>query len=192
MVVQNTTVSHVSPSISYIPGMLWFEGIPADDPDLSYYDTQSYHATNGTMGAASVSFHWDGLGEVWVFGGWRERLGSYNVTLDGATTEVNGFQGGADNFDAVLFHGIGLLPGKHQIELVNTGNDTQHSVLDINHITFQSSLGDPSIIDDTDSRCMWSGEWVPNNVSRTTWDSLGQMWMNFSALGSNFGDPLVL
>jgi len=184
--IQNTTVSHVSPTISYIPGMLWFEGTSDIDSELECYETQSYHATNGTGGQASVSFHWFGVGEVWVFGGYRQRLGSYQVILDGQTTSYSGFrQGDTETYNAVLFSSSGLLPGTHQIELVNTGQDPQHCVLDISSIVFSSSLGDPTTIEDTDPRCSWSpaAGWQATNESHWTFNSVAQMQMNFSGVG---------
>ncbi|KAH8105368.1 hypothetical protein BXZ70DRAFT_1004874 [Cristinia sonorae] len=174
--LQNTTVSHLSPMVSYIPGILWFEGT-SSDPELYSYPSQSYHATNSTNGHAGVSFQWTGAGEVWVFGAYRERLGAYQVVLDGAITEFPGFKPyDTEDYEAVLFNAP-ILPGPHQIELVNTGNN---SVLDITSIVFQSAQGAKTTIDDTDSRCKWAGGWQTDATTHTTFASEGRMWMNFS------------
>ncbi|PIL32533.1 hypothetical protein GSI_05236 [Ganoderma sinense ZZ0214-1] len=72
----NTTVSHISPLVSYIPRSAWYEA-NASDPDLvrpqptvtvflralpltDKYSNQSYHYSNST---ASVTFSWWGTGE---------------------------------------------------------------------------------------------------------------------------------
>ncbi|EGN97345.1 hypothetical protein SERLA73DRAFT_184018, partial [Serpula lacrymans var. lacrymans S7.3] len=129
----NTTVTNTSPLLLYVPQTLWFEA-PPNDTMLSNYATQSYHANNSSLGQASVSFSFTGTG-IWLFGGYRSRLGPYEVNLDGKRHEFPGYQYGTEQLaDAMLFGQRNLSSGSHYIEMTNTSNDTQRDVLDIDYV----------------------------------------------------------
>ncbi|TCD71071.1 hypothetical protein EIP91_000163 [Steccherinum ochraceum] len=181
MSLRNTTVSHLSPSIQYTPGMLWFEGTNDTDSELCSYPEQSYHATNSSGGSGRAVFQWYGEGSMWVYGAYRQRLGPYNVTLDGQLETRPGYQAGdQEDLNSVLFSTSSLLPGKHQVELANAWQDPE-SVLDITSIVFQSALGEANTIEDSSSQCLWStDDWQADSVSHTTFNSSGWMAMNFS------------
>lgn len=59
------------------------------------------------------------------------------MIMDRVSTSYEGFRpGDSEDFNSVLFHYAGLLPGKHQVELVNTasGNCSDQCVLDITQV----------------------------------------------------------
>lgn len=71
-----------------------------------------------------------------VYGGYRERLGPYQVLLDGREAFVSsGYAPGAsEDYDAVLFSSTDIQPDVHTLEIVNTGKDPSQAVLDINRV----------------------------------------------------------
>ncbi|RDX50704.1 hypothetical protein OH76DRAFT_1348340 [Lentinus brumalis] len=166
----NTTVSHVSPLISYIPRSAWFEG-SSGDPNLGNYSLKSYHATNNTeAGNASVVFSWWGTGES-VHGGYRRRLGGYTVTLDSDVTLHQGYVDGTDeDFDAVLFNATGLPAGPHQLRITNASNDVKRPVFDIDHLVFESNLEETEIVSHMSADCTWfpkgDGAWEVDERSQ--------------------------
>ncbi|KAL4247190.1 hypothetical protein ABKN59_008280 [Abortiporus biennis] len=194
---KNTTVTHLSPMLTYIPETLWMEGT-FEDPFLSNYINASYHATNSSQGNGSVTLHWFGEGGVWIYGGYRSRLGPYQVTLDGVTQSQPGYEEGDDeDFDYVLFSNQSLLQGDHQLELSNLGSDTG-SILDLNRIVFETPLTGITTIDDTDPGCLWRPHnttsnnlvWNVDNTSHTTSDALGSMTLNFTVCLVSSWNPL--
>ncbi|OCH92388.1 hypothetical protein OBBRIDRAFT_726913 [Obba rivulosa] len=181
----NVTVSNISPTLSYIPRTLWFEG-SADDPELSSYINQSYHATNGTLGQASVSFTWYGSGKQQhhsIYGGYRQRLGPYEVVLDGKATPFPGFTGGPEQVPAVLFSESGLQPVEHQIQVINTGQDPQMSVLDINYLVMETPAAQVMTLDDSGVGYSWlpsgSQAWESDSQSHTTHNSVASVQLSF-------------
>ncbi|RPD71219.1 hypothetical protein L226DRAFT_574212 [Lentinus tigrinus ALCF2SS1-7] len=180
----NTTVSHVSPLISYIPRSAWFEGT-ASDPNLENYAYKSYHATNNTeSGNASVAFSWWGTG-VWVHGGYRRRLGDYAVTLDGNTTFHQGYVDGAyEDFQAVLFNATDLPAGPHHLRITNASNDPKRPVFDLDYIVFESNLNETKTVFHTSADCTWfpqgDGVWEEDMRSHSTDNSLGAMELAFT------------
>ncbi|KAH9850413.1 hypothetical protein C2E23DRAFT_735030 [Lenzites betulinus] len=179
----NTTVSHISPLLNYIPRSAWYEATLASDPNLLSYPNVSYHATNSTTsGRASVSFSWYGTGEV--FGGYRSFLGPYTVTLDGDTTTYDGYTGGPDQYEYQLY-GISDLPvGKHHISIANTGTDPARPVLDLDYLVFEGKTDSTTTVDHTSNQCVWiphsTGAWV---IDDTTSLASGMMGMNFTGTG---------
>ena len=71
-----------------------------------------------------------------IYGGYRERLGPYQVVLDGITHQFGGFENGdKEDFNAVLFRGGNLTVDHHQIEMTNVGDNASRTVLDISHVS---------------------------------------------------------
>ncbi|KAI0698011.1 hypothetical protein BC835DRAFT_716469 [Cytidiella melzeri] len=182
----NITVSHLSPLISYVPGMLWSGG--GKDPLVGYYQNKGYHSTNASEGEGRLYFSWVGT-DVWVYGGYRERLGPYRIFLDGnQLSDYPGFQqGNPQNFDSVLFNSQGLKLGPHELEIVNISQDSFRPVLDINRIVYQHEISSATNITTGDPRCKWSTSnntksplWTHTSGSMTTYSSLGAMNITFN------------
>ncbi|EMD35708.1 hypothetical protein CERSUDRAFT_84818 [Gelatoporia subvermispora B] len=187
----NISVSNVSPMLTYIPRTLWFEGTPENDTELSSYTYQSYHATNASQGQASVSFSWYGT-VISVYGGYRERLGPYDVVLDGEVTSFPGFISGPEQVPAILFSRSGLQPHVHQIQIINTSQDPTRPVLDFDHLLAETPADEARIVDDKAPGCSWlpSGNqtWGSDTQSHWTNDSVASVELNFTGHGiSVFG-----
>ena len=72
-----------------------------------------------------------------IFGAHRSRLGPYKVTVDGKMSLLPGFNpGDTEDFHAVLFQQNNLVPGYHQVEIANMGQDPSGNVLDIVDVSF--------------------------------------------------------
>lgn len=72
-----------------------------------------------------------------VYGGYRERLGPYRVTIDGKQYEHTGYnKSDPENPNAVLFNSKGLKFKEHNMEIVNVGQDDTrpYGVFDISHV----------------------------------------------------------
>ncbi|KAI0822118.1 hypothetical protein BC628DRAFT_1328095 [Trametes gibbosa] len=189
----NTTVSHISPLLYYIPRSAWYEATLQSDSNILSYPNASYHATNfTTSGSASVSFSWYGKGEA--FGGYRSYLGPYKVTLDGNTTTYDGYTGGPDQYAFQLFGIMDLPVGQHHLRITNTGVDPARPTLDLDYardtnlfllqLIFEGETDSAVTVDHTSDKCVWSpqsaGAWV---VDDTTSLASGQMGMNFTGTG---------
>ena len=73
---------------------------------------------------------------MWVFGGYRTRLGPYRVILDGHEYDEKGYEDGQlTNYDAVLFQKTSMKAQLHQLELINTSKDPERPILDISHVS---------------------------------------------------------
>ena len=59
--------------------------------------------------------------------------------MDGSAERARDYMGyrtgDAEEADALLFRGVGLGDGDHQLEIVNISNDTGRPVLDINRVS---------------------------------------------------------
>ncbi|KAI0781676.1 hypothetical protein BC629DRAFT_1594407 [Irpex lacteus] len=181
--VTNLTVSHLSPLISYVPGMLWSDG--GKDSMKDKYQGKGYHSTNSSEGEGRLFFTWVGT-DVWVYGGYRERLGPYRVTIDGKQYEHTGFnKSDPENPNAVLFNSKGLKFREHHMEIVNVGQDDTrpYGVFDISHIIFQHHGTNTSYIEASDPSCHWSNSpsqaWTKTQDSRTTYASSAHMNITF-------------
>ncbi|KIP03302.1 hypothetical protein PHLGIDRAFT_121705 [Phlebiopsis gigantea 11061_1 CR5-6] len=187
--LHNTTISHVSPELSYVPGALWTEtsSSSGSDPAASQYWHESYHSTNGSQGEGHVFLSWFGTG-IWVYGGRRERLGAYKVILDGDTQIFPGFVAGSggDDYDAVLFQNTTLEADYHQLELVNVSKE---QVLDLNRIVVESPHNSTGI-DASHAPCHWGPlseqrVWDITEESHTTSHVTATMSFNFTAYPSS-------
>ncbi|EIW52924.1 uncharacterized protein TRAVEDRAFT_134518 [Trametes versicolor FP-101664 SS1] len=148
----NTTVSHISPLLTYLPAIAWYEATLQVDSSLLAYPNASYHATNST--GASISFSWWGKG-LWVYGAYREALGRYQITLDGNSTEFKGFTGGLDTSAYQLFGAPNLPMGQHHIRMVNIGDDPAQPMFDFDYLIFESEAGNTMVFDHTSDKCVW-------------------------------------
>ncbi|KAI0631718.1 hypothetical protein C8Q77DRAFT_1198566 [Trametes polyzona] len=156
----NTTVSHVSPLLSYVPRSAWYEialvqnaAATESSPDMHY------HATNASnAGSASVSFSWWGKGEV--YGGYQPSLGPYKVTLDENTAEYNGYTGGPSQLSFELFSASDLPLGKHSISIVNTGSNSTRPILDLGYLVFETQAGNSTAISHNSTKCVWTPQGV--------------------------------
>ncbi|KAH9938772.1 uncharacterized protein BXZ73DRAFT_44547 [Epithele typhae] len=180
----NTTVSNVSPLVSYIPHSAWFEGTPKSDPNVTQYTTQSYHATNGSVsGNASLVFSWWGTGMI--HGAHRTRSGSYQVVIDdGRPSLYEGYSGGPESLDQVLYSASSLPAGPHQVRITNAGQHPDQSVLDFDYLVFESPMDDVDVVQHTDAACSWlpqsEGVWQVDDSSHTTNNGAGFMDMSFT------------
>ncbi|KIJ67444.1 hypothetical protein HYDPIDRAFT_84013 [Hydnomerulius pinastri MD-312] len=129
----NTTITNDSPLLFYVPQSLWYQA-PPNDVLLSSYETQSYHATNGSQGQGSVSFSFTGTG-IWLYGGYRTTLGAYTVVLDGEAFSQDGYHAGdPEQANYVLFGNNNLTSNQHTVQLINTSEDPARNVLDISQV----------------------------------------------------------
>ncbi|KAI0367884.1 hypothetical protein BV20DRAFT_949354 [Pilatotrama ljubarskyi] len=180
----NTTVSHISPLLNYIPRSAWYELTPESDSILVRHPPCNYHATNATVsGSASMTFSWWGQGVI--FGEYREWLGRYRVTLDGSKTEHDGYTGGKERLgDYVLFSAPDLPLGQHHLRITNIGDDLSRPILDIAHLIFQSESGSVDVVEHNSTLCVWTPKiayaWQVDALSHTTFLSSGAMGMNFT------------
>ncbi|KAI0337142.1 hypothetical protein BDW22DRAFT_1340393 [Trametopsis cervina] len=182
----NITISHFSPLITYVPAMIW--GDAANDPLAAEYWGQGYHSTNSSNGQGRLFFTWYGTGTR-VHGGYRSRLGPYQVVVDShVVAEFAGYQrGDIEATDAVLFNSTGLRTGPHILEIINTSDDANRPVLDINRIVYQHNVGDARNITAADPQCRWSSStnasspiWHSVSGSKTTYSSIGSMNISFT------------
>ncbi|KAI0776976.1 hypothetical protein BD413DRAFT_646118 [Trametes elegans] len=194
----NTTVSHVSPLLNYIPRSAWYEASVEDDPDLLQYTTSGYHYTNATNGAASVSFSWRGNARLsfsrsWgtrIYGSYIRSLGSYRVTLDGHSTDYPGYTGGAEQLDYLLFGAsylstVGL--GPHNIRIGATSTDPSQPLLMIGYLVFENGLNQSLTVYHNSSDCVWrpeSNQWQIDTHSHTTTSQLGAMGAGVALYGT--------
>ncbi|KAI0076655.1 hypothetical protein K474DRAFT_1597520 [Panus rudis PR-1116 ss-1] len=131
----NVTVSHVSPMLSYVPHSLWWDETNLNSNIQENYSLKSCHATDASLGQGSVSLQWYGQGGT-VYGGYRQRLGSFNVTLDNTTNSFLGFKDGdAEILPDVLFTASNLTLGHHLVTLTNTGSSERNATLDIDRVS---------------------------------------------------------
>ncbi|KAJ7616306.1 hypothetical protein DFH06DRAFT_109505 [Mycena polygramma] len=130
MPTTNYTIDDVSPLIQY-SGTTWQPGDLTDDDLGPNYlgGTFSLCSANGD----SASFSFNGT-QVWIFGAKRSNHGFYSVSVDGNTTEYDGFSKN-DKYTA-LFDSGSLNSGLHTVELTNIQNDTDKIYLDIDSITW--------------------------------------------------------
>ncbi|KAI0086819.1 hypothetical protein BDY19DRAFT_995563 [Irpex rosettiformis] len=188
--VTNLTVSHLSPLISYVPGMLWSDG--GQDPLKADYQGKGYHSTNSSEGQGRLFFTWVGT-DIWVYGGYRERLGPYRVSIDGKHhRDFDGFQEGDNQTaDAVLFNStdLKLNNSEHHMEITNVGHGDGRldGVFDINRIVYEHNANNRTNISASDPHCQWSTSnnssmvtWIPTEDSMTAYSSSAHMNITFS------------
>lgn len=99
-----------------------------------------YRYSNGgtfttTSNLASAVFTFNGTA-IWIFGAKRDNHGPYNVTLDGQTTDDNGYDPNPPGqFQTPLFSATGLSPGQHVVSIGNTPPSTQQLYLDVDFVS---------------------------------------------------------
>ncbi|GJE94113.1 hypothetical protein PsYK624_102810 [Phanerochaete sordida] len=166
----NTTVSNVSPALTYVPGALWKENTTSEDVD-GQAKVYTYHHTNASEGEGRVHFTWFGSGSVWIFGGYRPVLGQYSVRLDGRDALKSPGYKTNDTVvdDAVLFTQSGLAPDVHRLELINTSKDQLRPILGFHRIVVQNDTPNTTDIDTKDSRCQWG----PTRTGAKVWMNNG-------------------
>ncbi|KAH7910421.1 hypothetical protein BJ138DRAFT_108847 [Hygrophoropsis aurantiaca] len=184
----NTTVANFSPLLLYVPQALWSEALP-QDPLLSDYATQSYHATSASQGQASVSFSWSGTG-VWLYGGYRPTLGAYKVVVDGKVCQYPGFQNGSTSQANYLLHGSrNLTAGTHSIELTNISEDDEQNILDLDYLVFETYTNEdlvPRTVHYSESDIQYIStspdeDWNSQPDFRVTNAATGVIKLNFTA-----------
>ncbi|KAJ7262203.1 hypothetical protein B0H12DRAFT_1013107 [Mycena haematopus] len=128
----NTTIEDYSPIISYSSG--WSAGSSGDNlADL--YSDSSFTLTSTDGQTASFTFNGTGFS---IFGSRRPNHGFYQITVDGdAFPPENGSASSPGQFQVPLFTSPPLNQTLHVVTLTNQGN----SFVDIDFITFQSSVG---------------------------------------------------
>ncbi|KAJ8688960.1 hypothetical protein PTI98_013031 [Pleurotus ostreatus] len=131
----NETLTNTSPRLQYSPPSAWSDAL-LDDPLLDEYYTRSYRATNSSAGKGTVSFTWKGA-SIWIYGGYRERLGPYQIALDGEVETFPGYiQGSTPHGNILLFGRRDLDESQmHTFELTNLGENGQ--VLDLDYIVLE-------------------------------------------------------
>ncbi|KAL4261844.1 hypothetical protein AB1N83_006983 [Pleurotus pulmonarius] len=137
----NETLTNTSPRLQYSPPSAWSDAL-LDDPLLDEYYTRSYRATNSSVGRGTVSFSWRGA-SIWIYGGYRERLGSYQIALDGEVETFPGYIQGSTPHGNVLLFGRRDLDESHMhtFELTNLGENGQ--VLDLDYIVLEHQASVP-------------------------------------------------
>ena len=71
-----------------------------------------------------------------VYGGYRSWSSGYRVTLDNkAEGSYQGYTGGPDMFDQVLYAVWDLPAARHQIRFTNNGQDPAHPILDFERVS---------------------------------------------------------
>ncbi|OJT07229.1 hypothetical protein TRAPUB_1906 [Trametes pubescens] len=172
----NTTVSHISPLLTYLPAVAWYEDTPQADPSLDC----------GRCAPPRPQWHAGLTSGHRVYGGYRESLGRYRVTLDRNSTEYDGFNGGPDVPGYQLFSAPNLPMGQHHISMFNIGNDPARPMFDFSYLMFESAAGNTTVFDHTSDQCVWlphtAEAWAVDAVSHTTTQDFGSMGMNFTNL----------
>ncbi|KAI0331581.1 hypothetical protein GY45DRAFT_1322190 [Cubamyces sp. BRFM 1775] len=185
----NTTVSHASPLLNYIPRSAWYTVSPVDQVQPN----ATYHATNGSAsGGASVTFSWWGTG-IWIYAPDGPWVGPYRVFLDGKSTEFDGTArpSGDSNGTFALFTASNMPAAYHDVRITTTAapsdSGTGGPVLGIDHLVFESLLGEGTRIEHSDPACSWApmdaGVWQIDNDSHSTVLEFGRMAMNFTGAG---------
>ncbi|KAF9495492.1 hypothetical protein BDN71DRAFT_1506628 [Pleurotus eryngii] len=123
----NETLTNTSPRLQYSPPSAWSDAL-LDDP--------FYRATSSSAGKGTVSLTWRGV-SIWIYGGYRERLGSYQIALDGEVETFPGYIQGSTPHGNVLLFGRRDLDESHMhtFELTNLGENGQ--VLDLDYIVLE-------------------------------------------------------
>ncbi|KAI0665492.1 hypothetical protein C8Q78DRAFT_986369 [Trametes maxima] len=174
----NTTVSHVSPLLNYIPRSAWSEATILSPPSFTH------HTTNATSSGSNASVTFSFLGTGKVYGGYRVWQGPYRVTLDGDTSHHDGFVGGQEQYTSLLFAVSGLPSEKHTLRIVNDGSDPTRPVLDVDYLVFESNLNEAAVVDHNSTLCVWTPanakSWNIDAASHTTWLGSGTMGLNFN------------
>ena len=74
--------------------------------------------------------------EFRIYGGYRSRLGPYQVSLDKDIFSYGGFQtGDEERFQYPLFSLSGLQMGMHEVTITNVSPDPERSMLDIDYVS---------------------------------------------------------
>jgi len=153
----NVTVKDVSPLISYSSG--WSDG--SGDAAASSYTGSRFHATQAADAHATLTFY----GTACYFvGAKRTNHGRFTVTLDNATTPLDGNTPPPDQFQQTLFSKAGLPLANHTLTITN--GDTAGQFVDIDYLVFTTGDGKSdaptnSTFDDTDTRITYSGtDWT--------------------------------
>ncbi|CAL1701744.1 unnamed protein product [Somion occarium] len=176
--------------LTYQPRAEWWEDTVQHDQFLEGYSTKTCHSTSSSHhGSASITLQWFGEGSVWVYGGYRQRLGEYQVVLDTAIYTQQGYHDGdQEQPQFLLFNRSDLPSGHHQLQLVNTSQDPNHPVLDLDYIVFQTPAEDSTVVDDASHSISWRPDpsnsqepvWQQDSSSHFTEDVSGWMELNFT------------
>ncbi|KAJ7175040.1 hypothetical protein C8R43DRAFT_1230552 [Mycena crocata] len=133
MPAANYTIDDTEPLIQYAQLDDWSD---RTDDDLS----NTRYSNNGTFTVCSTkhcsaTFAFNGT-QVWIYGSKRKDHGYYSVSLDGKTTEYDGF---ADPDDYTSLYDSGSLSeGRHTVIITNISNDTTRPYIDIDYITWST------------------------------------------------------
>ncbi|KAJ6526622.1 hypothetical protein DFH09DRAFT_1328465 [Mycena vulgaris] len=170
MTSTNYTIDNVNPLIQYAPASSWTEGSKTGDPLASSYSNGGTFTLCTTQGS-SATFTFNGT-QVYVFGAKRENHSPYTVTLDGTATPFDGFS--SVPIFSTLFVSNVLPQGLHTVTITNELTDTTKPFLDIDFITWTSTVADTGEIitlEDTTSQFVYQ--------PATSWDTdLGASLLN--------------
>ncbi|KAJ7207030.1 hypothetical protein GGX14DRAFT_522019 [Mycena pura] len=136
MTSTNFTVDNISPLIQYTPAGAWREGSKTDPLYSSYSNGGTF--TLCTTNGASATFTFNGT-RVYVFGARRDNHGPYSVNIDGTVAALDGFSDSA--IFGPLFVSDVLTQGQHTVTVTNEFNDTTKPYLDIDFITWTTTIG---------------------------------------------------
>ncbi|TDL27782.1 hypothetical protein BD410DRAFT_713444 [Rickenella mellea] len=132
----NVTIDDINPLITYGPPGAWQEVDPDGDDLSPHYFDQTRTGTPVLGATASFQFYGSA---VWLFGAKRADHGIYNVTLDGATTSLNGT--GNELYQTPIFTATGLTLGNHSVTLINAQVNDSFPWLDLDYIVWQTEIG---------------------------------------------------
>ncbi|KAJ7737880.1 hypothetical protein DFH07DRAFT_892813 [Mycena maculata] len=147
MTSTNFTIDNVNPLILYTPAATWTEGSAADDPLASDYSDGTF--TLCTTKGSNATFTFNGT-QVFVHGAKRSNHGPYSVTLDGITTDFDGFS--ENPIFGTLFVSDVLTSGLHTVTVTNELLNQTFPFLDIDFITWTDTVaddGETTTIEDT-------------------------------------------
>nr|GAT60481.1 predicted protein [Mycena chlorophos] len=165
----NFTIDNISPLIQYTPVGAWSEGTASDDPLAGDYFDGTF--TLCTTQGSQASFTFNGT-QVYVFGAKRSNHAPYSVSLDGETSNFNGFSQNA--IFSTLYVSPVLTSGLHTVSVTNERNDNNLTFLDIDRIiwtTDASDGGESNTIEDTATgfayspASAWSTDLTDNKLS---------------------------
>ncbi|KAJ7481925.1 hypothetical protein FB451DRAFT_139105 [Mycena latifolia] len=135
----NHTIDDVNPMIQYAPAGAWSAGDKATDPSGSKYSYGTF--TLSTTKDSTATFSFTGT-QVWIFGAKRSNHGPYTVSMDGKTTQADGFSAN-DNFTA-LFDSGPMSQGQHTVVLTNALTDPKKPYLDVDYIIWSTDSVSPN------------------------------------------------
>ncbi|KAJ6553570.1 hypothetical protein DFH09DRAFT_1366185 [Mycena vulgaris] len=191
----NHTIDDLSPLIGYSLG--WRPG-GIDDSLISSYSNGTFTLCDTQGSYASFTFNGTA---IWVYGAKRPNHGQYSVALDNNITVHDGFA--SDSIlQTPLFVATNLADTTHSITITNQGTNASLAFLDLDFITWTSSIGKSGetitfdTVEDTSSAFSYkpAAAWVQNttNLSGFSSNTGHSTFSKASAVYTFIGDEVTL